>query len=259
MEMRKNRFKEAIYAGRQQLGLWSMTRDPAATEMLAGCGFDWITIDCEHTPNDIDRVLSMLQAIAPYETEAIVRVTNLDPAEIKRVLDIGARNIVVPYVQTVEEAKLAVASVTYPPEGIRGVAGATRASAFGAIPDYILRARDEICLIVQIETREAFDRIEEIAAVEGIDGLFIGPADLAASLGHPGDLKHPEVEAAIVEAITRIRAAGKPAGFLSSNQALLEKVVEAGCIITGIDIDMTLLRSAAMARVEACSPWKKGA
>lgn len=255
MELGENRFKKAIQAGRQQLGLWSMTRDPALTEMLAGCGFDWLTIDCEHTPNGIDRVLSMLQAVAPYDTEAVVRVTCLDPAEIKRVLDIGARNIVVPYVETVEQARLAAASVSYPPEGIRGVAGVTRSSRFGAIPDYVLRARGEICLIVQIETREAMARIEDIAAVPGIDAMFIGPADLAASLGHPGDVNHPKVEAAIVEAISRIRAAGKPAGFLSGDQALLEKAVDAGSLMTGIDIDMPLLRRAALGRLADCAHW----
>ncbi len=257
MDPYSNPFKQALAAGKRQLGLWSMTRDPAVSEMLAGCGFDWITIDCEHTPNDIDRVLSMLQAMAPYPTEAVVRVTQLDPAEIKRILDIGARNIVVPYVQSVEEAELAAASVAYPPQGIRGVAGATRASLFGTAPDYTKRAREGICLVIQIETRAGLDLIEEIAAVDGIDGMFIGPADLAASLGHPGDIKHPEVEAAILDAIARIRAAGKAAGFLSADQELLDKVVAAGGTMMGIDIDMTLLRRSALARIETCRKWDK--
>ncbi|GGE58134.1 HpcH/HpaI aldolase family protein [Actibacterium pelagium] len=255
MQLRKNRFKEAIQSGQLQLGLWSMTRDPALTEMLAGCGYDWINLDCEHTPNHIDRVLSMLQAIEPYDTEAIVRATHLDPAEIKQLLDAGARNIVIPYVQTVEEAQLAAASVEYPPKGIRGVAGSTRASRFGAVTDYVKTARDNICLIVQIETADAMSRIEEIAAVDGIDAMFIGPADLAASLGHPGDVKHPEVQAAIVEAIQRITAAGKPAGFLSGDQEMLDKVVAAGGLMMGIDIDMILLRRAALERLETCRKW----
>jgi 4-hydroxy-2-oxoheptanedioate aldolase len=255
MELKKNRFKQAIQSGKRQVGLWSMTRDPAQTEMLAGCGFDWITLDCEHTPNHIDRVLSMLQAIAPYDTEAVVRATHLDAAEIKLLLDTGARNIVIPYVQTVEEARLAAAAVEYPPKGIRGIASATRASRFGAITDYAKNARDDICLIVQIESAEAMTRIEEIAAVDGIDAMFIGPADLAASLGHPGDVKHPEVQEAIVEAITRITRAGKPAGFLSGDQEMLDKVVAAGGVMMGIDIDIMLLQRAAKARLQTCRKW----
>lgn len=258
-ELPKNRFKEAILSGRQQIGLWSGIHDPLVTEMLAACGYDWITLDCEHAPNDVARVLAMLQAMAPYPVSPVVRPTSLDPAEIKRLLDVGAQTIVVPYVQTVEEARLAVASVTYPPQGIRGVAGSTRSSRFGMIPNYHARAREEICLIVQIETRESLAILEDIAAVPGIDGIFIGPSDLATSLGHPGNMKHPDVRAAIVDGIRRIRAAGKPAGFLAPDQELLEEVVAAGSVFTAIDGDMGLLRRAAQSRLKDCAHWRGGA
>ena len=200
--------------------------------------------------------MAMLQALSACETEPMVRPSCLNVAEIKRLLDVGARNILVPYVQTVEEAELAAAAVAYPPEGIRGVSSVSRATGFGAEPEYFTKAREEICLILQIETREALDRLEEIAAVPGIDGLFIGPADLAASLGHPGNPKHPEVHAAITDGIARIRSAGKPAGFLSPDQGLLEDVVKAGCTFTAVDIDLPLLRRGALAQLEACKHFK---
>jgi 4-hydroxy-2-oxoheptanedioate aldolase len=249
MDLPKNRFKQGLGEGRQQLGTWSAIRDPAAIEMLAGCGFDWITLDCEHAPNDLDRILTLLQAMAPYDCAPVVRPSCLDAAEIKRLLDIGAQTLLVPYVQTAEEARQAAAAVAYPPEGIRGVAGITRASRFGTVPDYITRARDEICLIVQIETRTALDNLEEIAAVPGIDALFIGPADLAASLGHDGDQHHPEVRATITDAIARICRAGKPAGFLSVNDEALAEVVAAGSTFTAIDIDIMMLQRTARARL----------
>lgn len=254
--MRKNTFKQAITKGRQQVGLWHTTRDAQVTEMLGGCGFDWLLIDCEHTPSSVTDVMAMLQALNGTPTSPAVRPTCLNVAEIKRLLDAGAQTIVVPYIQTVEEAELAAAAVAYPPDGLRGVAGGARGSLYGTVPDYFKTARDEICLIVQIETASALEKLEEIAAVPGIDGIFIGPADLAASMGHLGNPGHPDVVEAIVSAIRRIRAAGKPAGFLSSNQEMLEKVVEAGCVFTAIDIDLSLLRRAALGRLDACKGFK---
>lgn len=256
MEKKPNRFKAAIASGKQQIGLWSMMREPMVTEMLGHVGFDWMLLDCEHTPNDEPGVMAMLQALSACETEPVVRPTHLNVAEIKRLLDVGARNLIVPYVNTVEEARLAASAVAYPPEGIRGVSGSSRASMFGMATDYFTKARDEICLIVQIETVEAMAALEDIAAVPGIDGLFIGPADLAASMGHPGNIKHPDVHAAIVDGMRRIRAAGKPAGFLSPDQALLDDVVAAGCVFTAVDIDGPLLRRAAAARLEACQKFR---
>ena len=258
MDLPRNAFKHALAKGDQQIGIWNSIRDNAVIEMLAGCGFDWMLIDCEHTPRGEAEVMAMLQALQGYDISAMVRPSRLDASEIKRILDVGALNILVPYVETVEQAELAVSSVTYAPEGIRGVGGSTRASRYGAIPNYTQRAREEIGLFLQVETRATLDRIQEIAAVPGVDGMFVGPADLAASLGHPGDMNHPEVHEAIFDAIRRIRAAGLAAGFLSADQGLLEKVVEAGSNFTAINVDLPLLRQSALARLDACKHWKAG-
>ncbi|WP_322865014.1 HpcH/HpaI aldolase/citrate lyase family protein [Aquicoccus sp. G2-2] len=254
--MTTNHFKRAIARGERQVGIWHSLRDRAITEMLGDCGFDWLLIDCEHTPNSEADVLAALQALSGSATEPVVRPTHLEVAEIKRLLDVGARNLLVPYVQSVEEAELAAAAVAYPPEGIRGVSTGSRASRYGAVATYFTRAREEICLIVQVETQTALDRLEEIAAVPGIDGIFIGPADLAASMGHPGNPKHPDVHEAILTGMARIRAAGKPAGFLSRDQELLEEVVTAGGVFIAVDTDMALLREGALGRLERCSDWK---
>ncbi|MAQ82353.1 HpcH/HpaI aldolase family protein [Psychromarinibacter halotolerans] len=251
MEFPKNRFKEAILAGTPQVGIWCSIPDPAMAEMLANTGYDWMMFDTEHSPMDPLNVQPMLQAAAPYDVSCAVRPTGLDPLQIKKFLDAGAQTVMIPYIQTPEEAALAVAAVTYPPDGMRGVAGVMRASRWGAVADYGKKARDEICLIVQIETKEAVDRLEEIAAVPGVDAIFVGPADMAASLGYIGQNGHPEVRRACADAIRRIRAAGKPAGFLSPDDSLLEEMVDAGSVFTAVDLDVTILRRGALARAKA--------
>lgn len=242
MEEIANGFKRAIQAGQQQIGLWSTVRDVAATEMLAGVGYDWMLLDCEHTPNDVVSVLHMLQAMSAYDTHPVVRPIHLDSGEIKRLLDIGAQTLLIPYVQTVEEAQLAVDAVDYAPRGFRGMGGSTRANKFGQVKDYFSRAREEVCLLVQIETQKGLDNLDEIAALDGIDGVFIGPADLSASLGHAGNARHPDVRAAIVDAIKRVRAHGKPAGFLSLDPELTAMAVEAGSVFTAVDLDMIAMQ-----------------
>lgn len=242
MEQIANPFKRAIKAGQQQIGLWSTIRDNAATEMMAGLGYDWMLLDCEHTPNDLSSILSMLQAMSSYGTHPVVRPTELNPAEMKRLLDIGAQTILIPYVQTVEEAQLAVDAVDYAPRGFRGMGGSTRANKFGAVPDYFTRAREEICLLVQIETERGLENLDEIAALDGVDGVFIGPADLSASMGHAGNARHADVRAAIVDAIQRVRGLGKPAGFLSLDDELTAMAVEAGSLFTAVDLDMIAMQ-----------------
>ena len=254
--MRKNTFKDAISQGHQQLGIWNSSNDTQVTEMLGTCGFDWILIDCEHTPLSEADVLAKLHSLNASPTMPAVRPTCLNVAEIKRLLDVGAQTLVIPYVQTVGEAELAAMAVDYPPTGIRGVSGGSRCSMYGTVPRYFEKARDEICLIVQIETVAAMEQLEEIAAIPGIDGIFIGPADLAASMGHPGNPGHPEVQEAIASAMRRIRAAGKPAGFLSPNQEMLEMVVREGCVFTAIDTDIRLLQKAARDRLDVCKGFK---
>ncbi len=238
----KNRFKDAIARMELQHGLWVGLSDPLAVEMMAGCGYDWMLLDTEHSPTDVRTVLPLLQAVAPYPVSPIVRPTSLNTSEIKKILDIGAQTILIPYVQNAEEAVLAVQAVTYPPEGIRGVAGMTRASRFATVPGYHKTAGQEICLLIQAETREALDQIEAMAAVPGIHGIFIGPADLAASLGYPGEPGHPEVKAIILDAIRRIRAAGLPPGILTLDHGFADEAIEAGAVFVARDFDLVALR-----------------
>ena len=209
-DLPRNQFKAALADMRVVHGVWCQIGDTAVAEMIAGAGFDWMLFDTEHSPLNTTSILPLVQAAAAWPVSVLVRPASLNVADIKKILDLGVQTILIPMIQNADEAALAVAAVTYPPEGIRGVAGATRASGFGRIPGYHRRARDEICLLVQVETVEAVAQIEAIAAVPGIDGIFVGPADLAASMGYPGEPGHPEVRAAVVDAIRRIRAAGKP-------------------------------------------------
>jgi 4-hydroxy-2-oxoheptanedioate aldolase len=253
MELPKNHFKAALHKGQTQIGIWCTIAGSDNAEALAGCGFDWILIDTEHSTVSLDTVKGMLQAVAPYPTHAVVRPGWNDAVEIKRLLDAGAMSVLVPYVQNAGEAAMAVASVRYAPQGTRGVAGITRASRYGAVDGYLARANDEICLLVQVETAEALRNIEQIAAVDGVDGIFVGPADLAASMGFPGNPAAPEVQAAILDAIARIRAYGKPAGILSLDPAFLQRAVAAGSVFTAVDVDQAILLRGARALAQA---WK---
>lgn len=253
MELPKNRFKAALAEGRAQIGLWCTIPGSENAEALAGCGFDWLLIDTEHSTVSLGTVTTMLQAMAPYPVSAAVRPGWNDAVEIKRILDAGAQTILVPYVQNAEEAARAVAAVRYPPAGMRGVAGITRATRYGLVEGYTARADAEICLLVQVETAEALRNIEAIAAVPGVDGIFIGPADLAASMGHPGNPGAPAVRSAILDGIRRIRAAGKPAGILSLDPGLLKDAVAAGSVFTAVDVDQAILLRGARALAQA---WK---
>ena len=187
MDLPQNAFKRALKAGKPQIGLWSSLSSNYTVEVIAGAGYDWLLLDCEHSPNDLESLLTQLQAAAPYPTTPIVRVPWNDMVNIKRVLDIGAQSLLIPYVCSAEEAKAAVAATRYPPAGVRGVAGTTRATRFGRVKDYAKRAHEEICVLVQVETKPALDQLEAICAVDGVDGVFIGPADLHASMGYPGE------------------------------------------------------------------------
>jgi len=175
---------------------------------------------------------------------AVVRPASNDTVLIKRFLDLGAQTLLIPYVQSVGEAKAAVAAMRYPPRGVRGVAGVTRATKFGRVPNYAKRAEEELCLLVQIETQDALDRLEAIAAVDGVDGVFIGPADLAASLGHAGELGNPKVIAAVEDAIKRIRACGKPAGILTPDNAFAKRCIELGTMFTAVGVDAAMIARA---------------
>lgn len=236
-----NLFKRALAEGRQQIGLWCSLPGAYAAEAVAGSGFDWLLFDTEHSPGDPLTVLAQLQAVAPYPVSAVVRPASNDAVLIKRFLDLGAQTLLIPYVQDAAEARAAVAAMRYPPEGIRGVSGVTRATRFGRIPDYGRTAHRELCLLVQIETRQALDNLESIAAVDGVDGVFIGPADLAASLGHVGQPGHPEVTALIETAIGRIRACGKPAGILTPDPVFAARCIALGTLFTAVGVDAAIL------------------
>ena len=242
-----NAFKAALAEGRLQRGVWCTINESLVAEMVAGCGFDWMMFDTEHSALDPLTVLPLLQAVAPYPVSPIVRPGSLNAAEIKKLLDLGAQTLLVPMIQNAAMAAEAVAAVTYPPEGIRGVSGMTRATRFATVAGYHNAARAEICLILQVETLEAVANIEAIAAVEGVDAIFVGPADLAASMGYAGEPNHPDVTKAVLDAIRRIVATGKPAGILTTSAEVYDAAVAAGALFAARHVDMIALRKGLLA------------
>jgi 4-hydroxy-2-oxoheptanedioate aldolase len=234
-----NPFKLALAASQPQIGLWLSMADPYMAEVSATAGFDWLLIDGEHGPNDLRSTLAALQVVAPYRSQPVVRAVAGEVALIKQLLDIGARNLLIPMVDTAEQAQLMVAATRYPPQGLRGVGSAVaRASRWSLDKTYLDTADDGICLLVQAETVTALKNLEAICAVPGVDGVFIGPADLAASMGHRGKPGHPDVQAAIEQALQTIVACGKAAGTLTSDPALARRYLELGCsfVATGVDV-----------------------
>ena len=241
MELRRNAFKHAIAAGQLQIGLWCSLCSNIAADIVRDCGFDWLLLDTEHSPNEIPDLLAQLQAVDGGQATPIVRPAWNDIVLIKRCLDIGAPALLVPYVQNPAEAKSAVAAVRYPPRGVRGVASASRASRYGRTTDYLKKADSEICLLVQVETSTALDELEAIATVEGVDGVFIGPSDLSASLGHVGNPAHPDVQEALQGAVTRLKAVGKPAGILTGNEDEIRRYIGWGYTFVAVGSDVGLL------------------
>jgi 4-hydroxy-2-oxoheptanedioate aldolase len=247
MNLPENSFKRALARGKPQIGLWSSLSSNYTVEVVAGAGFDWILLDTEHSPSDLENLLTQLQAAAPYPTHPVVRIPWNDMVTIKRVLDIGAQSLLVPYVSTADEARAAVSYTRYPPAGVRGVAGTTRATRFGRITDYARRAHEEICVLVQVETQQALDNIDAIAAIDGVDGIFIGPADLHASLGHAGEIANPKVKPLIDDAIRSIRKKGKAPGILTPNEADARHWLECGALFVAVGADVGILARGAEA------------
>lgn len=241
MDLPRNAFKRGLAEGRPQIGLWSQLASGMVAEIIGGCGFDWIVLDMEHGPNEVASVIAQLQAMQKGTATAVVRPPWNDPVITKRLLDSGATALLFPFVQNREEAERAVASTRYPPKGFRGVASVTRASGFGRVKNYLANASSEICVLVQVETKSALDRLEEIAGVDGVDGVFIGPSDLAAALGHLGNAAHPEVQAAIMGAVQRLKKLGKPAGILTSVVADAQRYLDAGYQFVACGTDVGLL------------------
>jgi 4-hydroxy-2-oxoheptanedioate aldolase len=247
MELPRNAFKHALAAGRPQIGLWSSLSSNYSVEVIAGAGFDWLLLDMEHSPNDLESLLAQLQAAAPYSTHPVVRVPWNDMVTIKRVLDVGAQSLLVPYISSAEEARAAVSHIRYPPKGVRGVAGTTRATRFGRIKDYARRAHEEICLLVQVETQAGLDAIEAICGIDGVDGVFVGPADLHASLGHAGEIANPKVKPVIDDAIRRIRRAGRAPGILTPSEEDARHWLDCGALFVAVGADVGILARGAEA------------
>ena len=241
----KNQFKAALQAGHPQIGLWLNTGEALPAEIAATAGFDWLVIDSEHGPNDLRSIIAQLRVIAPSSSEPVVRPPFGEPWFIKQLLDAGARSLLIPMVDSPEQAQALVQAVRYPPRGSRGLGAAVaRASAYNAISNYAQTADDEICLLVQAETRTAIDNLEAIAAVDGIDGVFIGPADLSADMGYLGRIEAAEVQEVIEQALARIVAVGKPAGILTFSEVLNRRYLDLGATFVAVGSDVTELSSA---------------
>lgn len=237
----RNHFKRRLKT-RQQIGLWVGLADAYGTEIAANAGYDWLLIDGEHAPSDLRTTLSQLQSIAAYPSQAVVRPPIGSVQLIKQLLDIGAQTLLIPMVETVEQAELMVKAVRYPPEGIRGVGAAlARATRWNSIPDYYASAHENICLLIQIESVEGLKNLDEILQVDGIDGVFIGAVDLSATMGYEGNPNHPEVQKAVINAIQRIRAAGKAAGILSTQHEAAQMYLELGTEFVAVGVDTSVL------------------
>ncbi|MGC5703280.1 4-hydroxy-2-oxoheptanedioate aldolase [Pseudomonas sp. NFXW11] len=242
MHMPVNLFKQRLHHSEPQIGLWLGLADAYCAELAANAGFDWLLLDGEHAPNDLRSLLGQLQAIAPYAAQGIIRPPIGDIALIKQLLDIGAQTLLIPMVESAEQARLLVRAMHYPPQGIRGVGSAlARASRWNNVEHYLDQADAQMCLLLQIETLEGLRNLDGILAVEGVDGIFIGPMDLSASMGHRGNPGHPEVLAAIEDAILRIRQAGKAAGILSADPRLARRCIELGANFVAVGVDTTVL------------------
>lgn len=240
----KNPFKAALGEGRLQLGCWLGLANPYVVEISAHAGFDWLVVDNEHVPNDLRSTVAQLQVIAASDSHAVVRPPIGEVWMVKQYLDAGAQTLLIPMIESADQAREMVAAVTYPPHGVRGVGSALgRASQFAAIPDYLTTARQEICLLLQVENRKGLAALDDILAVEGVDGVFIGPADLAADLGHLGDAGHPEVTEVIDDAIRRIVASGKAAGILMPDMARARHYVDLGAVFVATAVDVVAFAS----------------
>lgn len=245
MPVKKNTFKYALSQDKPLFGLWMGIPDTTVAEIGAGAGFDWLLIDAEHGPFDLTSLMSHLQAVEPYPVSAIVRPAEGQTALIKQYLDIGVQTLLVPMVDTAEQARDIVKSAYYPPVGIRGLGTSmARAANWNRTADYVHKANEEMCIIVQVETVKALNNIEEIVAVEGVDAVFIGPSDLSASMGYVGNPGHPDVVAAIEKAFNVIIASGKQAGVLAVTKDLVNKYVDAGARFVGVGVDAALLANA---------------
>ena len=245
MQFPQNQFKSDLKAGKTLLGLWLGLGETFSAEICAGAGFDWLLIDAEHGPNDLRSILAQLQAIAPYPSQAIVRPPQGDHVLIKQLLETGIQTLLIPMVESAEQAAGLVQAMRYPPAGIRGVGAAlARASRWGRVQDYAEQANGQMCLLVQVETQRGLENLDAILAVDGVDGIFFGAADLAASFGHLGQSNHPQIVAAIEEGLRKVTAAGKQGGVLCGEKAIIQRYYDAGARFIAVGVDALLLAAA---------------
>ena len=255
MQIPQNRFKRALQGEQVQFGLWLGLGETFSAEICAGAGFDWLLIDSEHGPNDLRSIFAQLQAIAPYSSQPVVRPAQGDSVLIKQLLETGVQTLLIPMVETAECAASLAAAMTYPPQGIRGVGSAlARASRWGRVENYMEQANDEMCLLIQIETRKGIENIDAILEVEGIDGVFFGAADLSASYGLLGQSNHPQIVDIILQGLEKVKAKGLAGGVLCSDPELNSRYIDAGARFVAVGVDALLLASATS---ELCAQYKQ--
>lgn len=242
-----NHFKSALLNQEQRIGCWSALASPITTEILGLAGFDWILLDGEHAPNDVQTFIPQLMALKESQSVPVVRPPVNDPVVIKRLLDIGFYNLIVPFVETQQEAELAVAATRYPPQGIRGVSVGHRSNGYGTVPNYFKDINNNICVVVQIESQLGLDNLDSILRVEGIDGVFVGPSDLAAALGHLGNPNHPDVQSAIKTVFEKGQAQGKSVGILAPVYEDAQRYIEWGANLVAVGSDLGVFKSATQA------------
>jgi 2-dehydro-3-deoxyglucarate aldolase len=245
-----NSFKRDLLAGKKLIGCWSSLSNAITTEVLGVAGFDWVLLDGEHSPNDIATFIPQLMALKDSASAPVVRPSCNSEVEIKRLLDAGFYNFLVPFVQSADEARRAVAATRYPPQGIRGVSVSQRSNRYGTVPDYFKAINEHICVMVQIESRAGVAAAREIAAVDGVDCIFVGPSDLAAGLGHLGNAGHPEVQAAIAAVFADAQACGKPTGILAPVELDARRYMDMGATFVGVGSDLGVFRSATQALLD---------
>jgi 2-dehydro-3-deoxyglucarate aldolase len=242
-----NSFKRDLRAGKKLIGCWSSLSNAITTEVLGVAGFDWILLDGEHSPNDVATFIPQLMALKDSPSAPVVRPSSNNEVEIKRLLDAGFYNFLVPFVESVDEAKRAVSATRYPPQGIRGVSVSQRSNRYGTVPDYFKSINEHICVMVQIESRAGVAAARDIAALDGVDCIFVGPSDLAAGLGHLGNAGHPDVQAAIAAVFADAKACGKPTGILAPVEVDARRYMAMGATFVAVGSDLGVFRSATQA------------
>lgn len=245
MDMPKNHFKRALQAKQVQFGLWLGLGETFSAEICAGAGFDWLLIDAEHGPNDLRSILAQLQAIAPYASQPVVRPPQGDHVLIKQLLETGVQTLLIPMVETAEQARMLVQAMRYPPHGIRGVGSAlARASRWGRVSNYMAEADEQMCLLIQVETKTGMENLDAILEISCIDGIFFGAADLAASYGLKGESSHPDIVSLILGGLQKVKAKGLAGGVLCSDKALNQRYMDAGANFVAVGVDALLLAKA---------------